>query len=79
MLHKLKEHGFIIWKPRSSIRLSKKGKDIAQQITKNYKKLRQFFAGILKIDDKELIDSLSCGIEHHMTPEVVEALDNLLA
>jgi DtxR family Mn-dependent transcriptional regulator len=79
MLHKLKQNGFINWKPRSSIRLTKKGKDVAQQIIKNYKKLRQFFAGILKIEDKELIDSLSCGIEHHMTPEVAEALDNLLA
>ena len=78
MLHKLKNNGFITWKPRYSIRLNQTGKNIAKQLIKNSNKLREFFTGILKLNDKELIDKLCCGIEHHITPEVTKALDNLL-
>ena len=78
MLHKLKNNGFIIWKPRNSIRLKQKGKEVAKQLIKNSNKLREFFIGILKLNDKDLIDKLCCGIEHHITPEVTKALDNLL-
>lgn len=78
MFHNLKKKGYITWKPRSSIRLTQNGKKIAKQMTKNYKKLREFFKQILKINDKEIIEKLCCGIEHHITPEVVKALDNLL-
>ncbi|MFX1392977.1 MAG: metal-dependent transcriptional regulator [Promethearchaeota archaeon] len=77
MLHKLKNKGFISWKPRSSIRLTTQGKNIAIQMITNYKNLREFFIKILKINDKGLIDELCCGIEHHITPEIVKALKNL--
>ena len=79
MLHKLKSNDLIIWKPRSSIRLTQEGKRIAEQTVKKSKKLREFFIKVLRIDDKELIDKLCCGIEHHITNEVVRALDNVLA
>lgn len=79
MLHKLKSSGFILWKPRSSIRLTQKGKEIAKQMIENYEKLREFFINILELNDKKLIDKLCCGIEHHITNKVVEALDNLLS
>jgi len=78
MLHMLKGHGFIVWKPRGAIRLTQKGKNIAEQINLNYLKLKEFFKKVLKLEDKELIEKLCCGIEHHITPEVVKALDNLL-
>ena len=77
MLYKLEANGFIDWKPRKSLRLNQKGKNIAKQVIQNYKKLREFFLETLKLNNKELIDKLCCGIEHHITPEVVKALDNL--
>lgn len=77
MLHKLREHGLIIWEPRKSIRLTQKGKLIAEQVFKKSEKLREFFTEILGIDDDDLLDKLCCGIEHHITPEVAKALDNL--
>ena len=77
MLHKLKNKGFITWKPRSAIRLTQKGKNIARQTIKNYKKLKEFFIRILELNDDKLIEKLCCGIEHHITPEVVKALDDL--
>ncbi len=79
ILHKLKNNNLIKWKPRSSIRLTQNGKNIADQMINKYKKLRKFFMQTLGIDDKELIEKLSCGIEHHITNEVVNALDNLSA
>ena len=78
MLHQLKKNDFISWKPRSSIRLTQKGKIIAKQIIRNYQKLEDFFKYILKIKDKQLIDKLCCGIEHHITSEIIKALDDLL-
>ena len=68
MLHKLVNLRFISWKPRSSIRLTPQGKHVAIQMIKNSNNLREFFTGILKLNDKELIDKLCCGIEHHITP-----------
>ncbi len=77
MLYKLKAKGFIDWKPRKSLRLTQNGKDIAQQVMKNYKKLREFFLEILKLNNIELVHKLCCSIEHIITPEVVKALNNL--
>jgi len=77
MLYKLKAKEFIDWKPRKSFRLTQNGKNIAKQVIKNYKKLREFFFITLKLNNKELVDKLCCGIEHHITPEVFDALDDL--
>ena len=77
MLYKLKSNDLIDWKPRSSIRLTPQGKQVAIQMIKNYKNLKNFFIKILKINDKGLIDELCCGIEHHITPEITKALENL--
>lgn len=77
MLHKLKKKGLIYWKPRKSLRLSKEGKKIAQNMIKRYNLLKDFFFNILDIKDERLIKDLSCQIEHHITPEVSEALQDL--
>lgn len=77
MLYKLKAKEFIDWTPRKSFRLTQNGKNIAKQVIKNYKKLREFFFKTLKLNNKELVDKLCCGIEHHITPEVSDALEQL--
>ncbi len=77
MLHKLSKNGLIMWRPRRAIRLTQKGKQVAKQMVINYKKLKIFFKRVLKIDDNSVIEKLCCGIEHHITPEVVQALDDL--
>jgi len=78
MLHKLEKKGFIRWKPRSSLHLTNRGKKIAEQMESNFKRLKEFFTHVLKLDNKELINKLSCGIEHHLTPEVSCALKELI-
>ncbi|MFX1338383.1 MAG: metal-dependent transcriptional regulator [Promethearchaeota archaeon] len=78
MLHKLKENGLIIWSPRKSLRLTEKGKNVAQETIDCYNILKNFFSTVLKIEDHSLIEELSCGIEHHITPEILESLQGVI-
>ena len=78
MLYKLRELKLITWEPRKSLRLTSKGKYIAQEIFANYNCLRNFFINILNLKDDLRLKQMCCEIEHHITPEVTEALNNLL-
>jgi len=78
MLYNLKENGLITWKPRKSLRLTKKGKEVALKIIRNYNCLSKFFSYVLKLNNKSVIHKLSCEIEHHLNPEVSNALENLV-
>jgi DtxR family Mn-dependent transcriptional regulator len=78
MLYKLKANELIDWRPRKSIRLTKKGKEIALNIIKNYNSLLNFFSNVLKMKNENLVQKLSCQIEHHINPEISNALENLI-
>ncbi|MFX0024634.1 MAG: metal-dependent transcriptional regulator [Candidatus Hermodarchaeota archaeon] len=78
MLYKLKKERLITWKPRKALRLTKKGKEIALNILKNYKCLHTFFANVLKLKNESIVEKLCCEIEHHLNPEVTTALENLI-
>ena len=78
MLYNLKAKELIDWKPRKSLRLTKKGKNIAQNTIRTYQNLCDFFSNVLKLKNSELVKKLSCEIEHHLTPEVSNALEDLL-
>ena len=78
MLEKLKKKGLIQWEQRKSIRLTKEGKEIAEHLTTVHSLLNEFFEKVLKLEDKELVNDLSCQIEHHITRDVKESLDKFL-
>lgn len=78
MLKKLKEKELINWSERKTIRLSEKGKLYAKQLDEIHTLLYQFFANVLKIEDKEVIEDLSCEIEHHITRDVKDSLEEFL-
>jgi DtxR family transcriptional regulator, Mn-dependent transcriptional regulator len=78
MLYNLREGELIDWKPRGSVRLTSKGKKIAQHTLKNYQILYDFFFHFLKLKNKELVRDISCKIEHHLPEEVSAALQGLL-
>ena len=78
MLEKLKKKGLIQWEQRKSIRLTKEGKEIAEHLTTVHSLLNKFFEKVLKLEDKELVNDLSCQIEHHITRDVKESLDKFL-
>lgn len=77
MLYKLREKDLVDWKPRKALRLTQKGKEVAKYTIERYKSLRGFFVNVLKMKDDSLIKDLCCKIEHHLTPEISEALENL--
>ena len=79
MLEKLKSRGLIRWEPRKSIRLTEKGKKIARQLSEIHNLLFQFFSKVLKIEDKKVIENLSCEIEHHITRDVKTSLEQFLS
>ena len=78
MLEKLKKTQLINWEPRKSIRLTEKGKKIALQLEETHSLLRTFFKEILKIEDQELVEKISCEIEHHITQEVKDSFRNFI-
>ncbi len=78
MLYNLKKYDYISWKPRKSLRLTPKGKKIALKVLKNYNCLFEFFVHVLKLKNENLIQKLSCEIEHHLNLEVSNALKNLI-
>ena len=79
MLEKLRNKGLIKWEPRKAIRLTEDGKRIAMQLNEIHTLLYQFFAHVLKIEDQEVIENLSCEIEHHITRDVKNSLEQFLS
>ncbi|MFX0034762.1 MAG: metal-dependent transcriptional regulator [Candidatus Hermodarchaeota archaeon] len=78
MLEKLKKKNLINWEPRKAIRLTEEGKRIAKQLGETHRLLQKFFAKVLKIDDPDVIENLSCEIEHHITRDVKDSLEEFL-
>jgi DtxR family manganese transport transcriptional regulator len=78
MLEKLKKKGLINWEPRKAIRLTEEGKKIARQLNEIHSLLYQFFSKVLKIEDEIAIEKLSCEIEHHITRDVKNSLEEFL-
>ena len=79
MLEKLAKRGLIKWEPRKAIRLTEEGKKIARQLNEIHILLFQFFAKVLKIKDEDTIEKLSCEIEHHITRDVKNSLEEFLS
>jgi len=78
MLEKSKKKRLINWEPRKSIRLTDKGKKYALQLEETHSLLRTFFKDILKIDDDEIVEKVTCEIEHHITREVKDSFRDFI-
>ena len=78
MLEKLSKKGLIKWEPRKAIRLTQEGRKIARQLNEIHNLLYLFFSKVLKIDDEDAIEKLSCEIEHHITRDVKNSLEEFL-
>jgi len=64
MLEKLKKKRLINWEPR--------------KLEETHALLRIFFKDILKIDDEEIVEKVSCEIEHHITRDVKDSFRNFI-
>ncbi|MFX1498544.1 MAG: metal-dependent transcriptional regulator [Promethearchaeota archaeon] len=79
MLEKLKKRGYIKWEPRRAIRLTEEGKKIAIQLDEIHELLRIFFREVLKIEDDQVIESITHEIEHHITQNIKNSLRKFLS
>jgi len=79
MLEKLKSQNLIKWEPRKSIRLTEEGKQFARELDEIHALLRTFFKEVLKIKNDQVVENISCEIEHHITQDVKSSLHKFLS
>lgn len=72
-LNKLKEMNLIDYEKYGYIELTKKGKEIADNICKRHVCLSEFFETVLSLDS-ETADTEACKAEHDLSPEAFHKL-----
>jgi DtxR family Mn-dependent transcriptional regulator len=70
-LRKLSRLGLITYEPYSSVFLTDKGKERAEDVLNNYEILFDFLVKVLDVDE-ELADAEACTMEHHISPLVLQ-------
>ena len=74
----LAAQGLIEYKPYSPIKLTAKGKRIANRTIRSHRTLEHFLKEIVGLP-AERASSAACEIEHILTPEEIDRLDKLIA
>ena len=72
MLKILSERGFIDYEKYEYLALTKKGKNVGQEIDHRHQILRRFLTNILRIDYDEA-DEDACKMEHAISPTTLKA------
>jgi Mn-dependent DtxR family transcriptional regulator len=75
MVQKLAEMGYIDYEKYRGLTLTDKGGSVAARIQKRHATLARFFS-LLELDELTQLNDIE-GIEHHLSPETVECLDEL--
>lgn len=73
MIQKLAERGLVVWISYGGVRLTEEGKKYARAILKRHRILECFFFQYLGLDPSK-VQSEVCGIEHHLSGEILERL-----
>jgi DtxR family transcriptional regulator, Mn-dependent transcriptional regulator len=72
-LHKLKDENYVEMQRYGKVRLSCRGKEIANKIDKKHKKIVDFLINCVGLDEKQARIE-ACAMEHHLSKETVEGL-----
>lgn len=75
MLDKLKSKGYIAYEKRKGVKLTKSGRLIAERVLKSHRIVEEFLQDILCMDQ---VHELACELEHHITPEMYEAINRFM-
>ncbi len=75
MLKKLENEGYVEYKTREGVTLTKKGSIIGRRMVRNGMLIESRMVKSLGI---EIDPKVACGIEHHMTDEFADAICSLL-
>lgn len=77
MLHRLDETGYLEYEKYHGIRLTAKGRDLAETIRQKHSTLLEFFE-IIGVDH-ETANHDAEGIEHHLSPKTTKQLRGFIA
>jgi DtxR family Mn-dependent transcriptional regulator len=75
MIEKLEEAGLVRWERRKGVKLTPKGRDIAKDVIRNHVLLKILFNKLFGIKEDEVLERLACDIEHHLAPNVGQAME----
>jgi DtxR family Mn-dependent transcriptional regulator len=75
MLKKLQKEGYVEYKTREGVNLTRKGYEVGQRMVRNGRLIEKLMSDSLGI---EVDPKVVCGIEHHMSKEFADALCTLL-
>lgn len=76
-LRNLQEKDFVIYKAYAPVKLTKKGMEIAKEITERHIIIRTFLNQILKLNEFDA-DEEACAMEHAMSPDTIKKLSILM-
>src|SRR3990170_4484292 len=77
MLKKLAENGYVTYSPYHGSKLTPKGTEEAQRITRKHRLLEKFLSDVLHIRSDE-VHTQACEMEHALSDEAEESLCRLL-
>jgi len=77
MLKKLAKMGYVKYSPYRGTRLTAKGFQVAERITRKHRLLERFLHDVLKIGTDK-VHVQACEMEHHLSDEAEEALCRFL-
>lgn len=75
MLKKLEKNGFVNYKKREGVSLTKDGRDVARKVIRNHRLAETLMRRTL---NKKIDEDVVCGLEHHMSEEFADAVCTLL-
>jgi DtxR family Mn-dependent transcriptional regulator len=75
MLKKLEKRGLVDYVKRKGVRLTENGRRAATKIIRNHRLLETLMKKTL---NKDIDESVVCGLEHHMSAEFADAICTLL-
>ncbi len=71
MLKKLEEKGYVKYRTREGVELTPKGRAIAAQVLRNHRLIEVLMKKTLQ---KDIDEEVACGIEHHLSEEIADAI-----
>lgn len=72
-LKALGEKGLVNYAPYDLITLTRRGREVAEDVVKRHEGIRDFFVKILAVD-KDSADEVACRMEHSISPDILDRL-----
>jgi DtxR family transcriptional regulator, Mn-dependent transcriptional regulator len=77
MIQRLADEGLVRHNPRSHVRLSRKGREMAQSVHRRHRLVETFLVQVLGLD-WSLVHEEAEALEHHLSDRLVKAIDRYL-